>query len=1147
MNLMHTAIICLLLFFSGCAGLIFEIVWCRLLLRGLGAGTSASACVFAAFMAGAALGAMACRRYPKAIERIANFPSSNLQATTLDYFKAFGRLELIAGVSGISICFFLSGGGAGAIAQALGPLLANEWMLNAARFLLSFLLLLIPTSAMGASLAALLFLLRTKSRKANYFALLYGFNMLGAAIGCLGASFWVLPVYGISASALLASALNLIVFGTVEALAQLRKNKADPHFAITGSPREETEIWLLASVFISGSLALVFEIVWNRIFSLVLGASSYSLAAVLLMVLLGGGCASLLTQFLRVNRHWAQVLMIVSFFLAGIYTLATCCFSHLIFWIFMESSTYLSKAFSEDPFIRALIARMILASIYIFPPALFLSSVLPLATRAQSDSTTSGSRLYAFNCIGAALGCLLFNLFFFPLVSAKIEDAFQFSLITLAIASISVAFLMAAKEAISKERLLRRCLFALICLLTLVLPAPLLGKIPEWNSELMSCGSLIYKSDYQQNQPSDGISSDQQLLKIVEGINSTVTLTISPANNSISMSSDGKVESTLPMHRSIISPGSDISTHLLLGELPVLFHEKELSSALLIGLGSGVTASSLLSFSELKNLDIAEIEAAVASICKKNLSQFNGSPFSKRNLESGRINLNLCDARFLLLSQNKKYDVIVSQPADPWVSGSGDLFTEEFWRLATSRLNENGVFCQWVQLYAIPERDLLAIIRTFQSVFNSTCVCHAPGAGEIILIGFKNKSDSSFVTANAEFISNSNKRIANALRDTGLSANSGIATCYDALSMILLDPAASSKLCREATVTNKTLNTDDHPFVEFSTCRSMLTSESQLSGNFTMLANALKTNPEGLEKHCSTGKLSCSRLGRAYASQALQDSSSFKTYIENRALSSTMRGRTIADSPFANWSEAIVLRSLKKNAEAERAVKQALSVPPANDEDRLALFDIEFERDNLEKASAQLAACKKETLSSADGRLRQGFLQLRNGQVKNANETLSHLVAEYPCNLPALLGAAYASLEDNNHRATAQRFSEYLRINPWDFETQLALTSVLCKLQEPDEAWRQASCAVKLRQYDASALILVLHEMLDCDWKAAAVIEEMKQETIRDPNTGKILELCDNGKNPKNLRKNQWFASLINRISSSAECPKNGYKILGEP
>ena len=1156
---MHPAIICLLYFISGAAGLVFEIIWCRLLLRGLGAGTSASACVFAAFMVGAALGAFALWRYPKAIARLgSNF--ARPAALSLDYFRAFGRLELIAGVSGLLACLFLSSG-AGVIAQLLGPLVPHEALLNISRFILSFLILLVPTSAMGGSLAAVLALLKEHRAGKNFFSILYGFNMLGAAAGCMGSSYFLMPTLGIKASALLAAALNFTIFAVVELTAKARKIEAEQGSPLPAEDVEEASdkrgaessrkvearnLTLLFCVFYSGFLALVFEIVWNRIFSLVLGASSYSLSAVLLMVLSGGGSAALLIQILRINRGWAKVLMITCFFLAGLYTLLTCFYSHLIFWIFFESSTYLSRIFTQDPFTRALIARLILAGIYIFPPSMLLGAILPLASRAKVGNETEGTWLYAINCLGAAIGCLAFSLLIFPLLSNKVEDTLQASLIGLSCASIFAALLLSLKEVFTKGGWMRRSTAILASILILRLSAPLLSEMPEWNSELMSSGTLIYKNETGAQHIGGGLGATQSLLKIVEGINSTVTLSIAAENNSICLSSDGKVESTLPLHRSIISPGTDISTHLLLGELPVLFHNGEVNSAFLIGLGSGVTASSLLAFPELKQLKIAELEPAVSALCKHNLGQFNGNPFSKSNIQSGRIDLRLCDARFLLLAENRSYDIIVSQPADPWVSGSGDLFTEDFWKIASSRLNKNGIFCQWVQLYAIPEKDLVSLIQTFRSVFKTTEICHAPGAGELILIGFKEPANAEAATTH-DYMERSESRIVDASKSNSILACSGISSIYSALSMILLDAEASRRLTQNAVPDSAIHNTDDFPFVEFSTCKSMLTSDSQLDGNLKLLAAALEGEQSNTTQACRKANTDCARLSRSYAEQALQDSSGFKSYLENRSLACAIDACSKLDSPSNRWSKAIVLRSLKKESEARAEIQIALKLPVRTDEDRMALFDIEFEQDKLADAENRLSTCNAKTLESVPGLLRQGYLQLRQNRADDACKTFARLLELQPCHLPGLLGSAYALSKCKRNEQAAEKMKDYLRINPWDGATQLAYTSLLSTNGEPDEAARHAACASRLRPYDASPYILALSGMLECDWKSTSLIKEMQQEVFADPNCTKILEITDNGKNPKNLLKNQWFTDVVNYTKTRAEDPKNGYKMLGEP
>jgi spermidine synthase len=136
----------------------------------------------------------------------------------------------------------------------------------------------------------------------------------------------------------------------------------------------------------------------------------------------------------------------------------------------------------------------------------------------------------------------------------------------------------------------------------------------------------------------------------------------------------------------------------------------------------------------LESLTVCEVEPAVIE-AEKLFKTVNGEPLRAENLKSGKVRVLVEDARTILRFDDTKYDVIISQPSEPWLSGSSDLYTCEFWKLASARLKEKGVFCQWIQLYSIDPVCLGILCRTFQNVFPATYVIHSPDAGEVILIG----------------------------------------------------------------------------------------------------------------------------------------------------------------------------------------------------------------------------------------------------------------------------------------------------------------------------------------------------------------------------------------------------------------------------
>ncbi len=1188
MSLMPAVLISICFFFSGFSALLFEIVWCRLLSRVLGAGTVANACVFAAFMAGAAAGAFLAVAFPEKLSLLGKAAKGQEKSSFAGFCRAYGRLEFIVAISGIliSISLDLLNGTSAPIIAAI----EIDWLSNLVRFALCFVLMLLPCSAMGAIFATSAFMFGAgseHSKPKNYFALLYGVNTLGAAIGSVTCAFHFLPQLGLAASSFIAATILIAIFLSCELLisgmkSELRGLRFEEHKeevqelqmqeleepgGSSSAALEKNRIvaGLLSRtliVFLSGFMAIALELCFARIFNLVLGSSVYSVAAVLLMVLLGTAFASILIQFLNPPETLAKRLIACGFFFAGLSTLASGYLSHLIYWIFVESSTYVTPVFSQDAFLQAVFARIALAFVYVFFPAAFLGSILPLAcktlygpalmqkSRGRASTINTDSILYGVNCMGAVLASVLFLPLLFPLIAEHTESAILNLLIAISLLSFLAAALLQIILFSKNKNLLTKSISFLAILLTLALPIQVFLRPPQWQSALMSSGFLVYKSENPNEPNFDAGGLQQDFYR--EGVNSTVSVSINKAANNICLKSDGKVEATLPLDMTLISPGSDMSTHVMLGALPVLFHDGPAKDNLLIGLGSGLSASSLLSFPEIEKLVIAELEPAVVAASKK-LSAYNGDPFNKS--KAGKIDLKIQDARFVLSSSAKTYDCIVSQPADPWVNGSQDLYSKEFWSIVYSRLNQKGVFCQWLQLYAIPESGLLSVFKTFSSVFDSVYICHGPGAGEILLLGFKGDADSLIRGTGFSAIEKIEKRLKQAHNSNKLVAAAGLANAYDSLSLIACGPEQISSMLNAAEKQRADsigIVYDNKSKLEYQTSRSLLTSSSELENNLAALSTACGAGAiwyPAFDSDKAGASYDIAEMSLAYARQALADGSDFKSLNEKRAFAQAQTAQRHG-SPFTYWSEARVIRALGHEQRAEAEIKKALQAKVSKSYDHFARFDIYFELGELDKAAEiqKLAFSRTEKKIPA-WILREAMLYLRKNEPEKCLDLSSRLLEQEPCSLPALLAAAYAAEKLNKLELSASMFNTYLSINPWDFETQLSYTNLLCKKSELALAKLHARSASMLRPEDASALILLLACQLEKgdSQSLESTIKVLKEQSLKDEKAGIVLSLSDNGRNAETFANKRAFLRLVNEIRSRAEDPKNGYKMLGEP
>ena len=1122
--------VCILFFFSGFASLILEIVFSRQLTRILGSGMSANACVFAAFMAGCALGAYLSVRERSILDWIGGHSvhSSNL--------KKYGRLELLCGIFSVLLFLLLNSPASETISSLVG-LIAFQIPVftDACRFAICYFLLLVPCACMGATYGVIsqAFEESSLTKTELSFPFFYGINTLGAAAGVLAGGFLLLPNLGLQSTSLIACGIYGLIFAYCEFTNAAKHTKEAENETIDVSAPSKAEkqyfsrtarLWL-SIAFLGGFLALFLEIVWTRIFSLLLGGSIYSLSIVLIVVLAAMAVVSLIVSLAKPNSRLTQILIAACLMDAALCLLLNTTMSKYLIWSFFSVSSHIAPRIIGDPFWQAIVTRAMVAAVFIFPAAFFLGAILPLTCRLYQDKN-SGNLLYTANCIGSVLAGLVFVAFLYPGLSTLNGSFMMSTLIFSATISSTAAAILFFKIAKSSTQF-RKLLFTTASVGCLLIPCSMLVHKPEWRSSIMSAGSLVYKRSGELTTQNDvqGASNDFEPLQFYkEGLNSTVSVMLNEANNALVFANDGKTEATLPIDPSLISPGSDHSTHILLAVLPTLMHKGRVSDALLIGAGSGMSASAFLSFPDLGKLTIAELEPAVVNACRA-FSQHNGGAFSKEMLASGRIEIKPFDARFILSSSKKKYDVIASQPADPWVTGAADLFTVDFWRLAVARLNRSGVFCQWLQLYAIPQRDLLSLIKSFQTVFPNTVLFHPPGAGELLLIGFTDDTEPSAQLAEIESKLASNY--------SWFEAVAGISDQYDCLALSIAEQAQIKELCSDPEIH---LCTDDFTSAEYSTAQRMLTANNEVDQNLDFLKNALTK----MLIANSLTPADTSNLARACARQSIQDGTALKALNVDRAIALSDRASRESKRPLILWQQQLILRALQKK-KIETVGQSGL----VDDADYIALFDQAFEQHKLSECTDILNKCTDTTRKTFQWRLRHAFLLAQKTESFQAEKEFIALLLERQNSLSALLGASYASLKTKNLVNARMCLTRYLSINPWDHSSQ----SLLALLLVGDElAVDHARNAAQLKPGDASAFIPLLANSSNSSPEIFAKVLQIASKLAPSSTDLALVDrITKNGIEPRNLLQNADFNQLVKEIQSKVEDANSGYKILGEP
>jgi spermidine synthase len=714
-------ILFILFFISGALSLVYEVVWLRLLILVFGSTHFAVTAVLTAFMAGLALGSLLLGRYS---DRSGKHP-----------LAIYGLLEIGIGLFAVLTPLLLG---------SLEPLAAligrgsggSYYVASAARFLCVMAVLILPTAMMGGTLPVLSRLAARNTGEIGWsVGALYGANTLGAVAGTALAGFVMMPQVGARATLILA-ALGNILIGLI-ALEMVRRwwlaGEPVPRplqrspLAATAPGRSAVLLLLIAG---SGFIALVYEVAWTRVLSLVLGSSVYAftcmLATFLAGLALGAGIGARIAD--RLSRRRAFEFLagaLAAAALAGYATfrqlpslpLAFANAFHGLGLASPEAGTSWGRA------LRLIGIEFLIAFAVMLPATIFMGMVFPLVIRLWAGSTealgTSVGRVYAANTGGTILGSALSGFVILPVLGLR--GGLLFAVAGGLALAAGAVWIIPGWKSVWKG----------LAAASAVAGAAILALSgPAWDPFVTNSGVFQYVDEL---EPSDltveGFSRafhrNQELLYYEEGLISTVVVSRESSSGNVWLAVNGKIDAA--------SSGPDLATQLLLGHLPMLhLPDRDAGdpgpSVLVIGYASGITTGAVTRHDPARVI-AAEIEPAVLR------GSVHFDAFNHRPLEDSRVTVAEEDGRNFLLVSNELYDVIISEPSNPWMTVAANLFTREFFEIGKRRLSPGGIFCQWVPIYGLPPHLLKAIVRTFAAVFPHARVYEPGESTDIILLG----------------------------------------------------------------------------------------------------------------------------------------------------------------------------------------------------------------------------------------------------------------------------------------------------------------------------------------------------------------------------------------------------------------------------
>jgi len=801
---------------SGFAAVVYEIVWARELTQVIGASLYAVSTVTGLFLGGLALGAAAAGRL---------CARQTWSATAPPGLRMFAAFEIIIAAYGILMPVAFRADTQEALWSALS--IGDPTASTVARILYAALLIVPATAFMGATFPVLVAAVGSKTARGAEW--LYTVNTIGGAAGALGCGFLLLPQLGLQASSWLAAGLHIVAAIVSIMVARRCAEVESPPDAVgapdnawnAGAPgpppdndrlrRQVARTAIIGALF-SGLLFMVYEIVSMRLLSLVLGSSTYSMSTVLALLIAGLAVGSALsTRFLL---PWRQPLLLSAAVLTAC-AVYGCVFIYSadgLPWSFLATFKLLQAIFPEHIVFVSLLSRVAVASLVVAVPSLLSGMVFPLLLSIFDEADKARRTFFvgllsAANNAGCIAGAFITGFVLIPKLGELFDSGMQASLILYVclLLTLSMYLFAAWSASYMSDKETRALTIGVAAFVAFAVMLDMVLFKPAWDKAMMSAGPSFYspseiaRANRDQFVQAVGSAGGAVMLFYREGLNSTITVEALARNNVMFLKNDGKVEAALPIVMDQPAPTSDIKTHIALAEVPLSAPGKPHRDLLLIGYGSGTTAGVLANSGKVSQVTIAELEPAIFA-CSHFFAPITGDPIAKSHLPGSNILAVLNDGRYVLASRTTAYDAIVCQPSDPWVNGSSDLFTEEFFRLVKRRLSTDGTFCQWVQLYSIDPARFGVLCRTFISVFSHGLLYHDKDAGECLLLAPPE-------SANPE--------------DLVKELRGRRAT--------VVDSAGIKQMCRRLALqtAEARLNTDDNLIVEFAAAAGAVTQESE--------------------------------------------------------------------------------------------------------------------------------------------------------------------------------------------------------------------------------------------------------------------------------------------------------------------------------
>lgn len=669
---------------SGIASLTYQVTWVRLLGLSMGSTSASISTVLAAYFLGMAIG---------------SFMAERITRNRIHSLRPYIILEICIGVSGLILLpLLLNLDSFMALAPTIGTNLGFK-------FALAMVLLSIPTICMGATFPVMASILIRRNHEVGMrMGQLYSLNTAGAVLGAALSGFVFIPNWGLDGAIYIAFGLNMAI-----ALAAIYFNSrwTLPPFETPASASDDTlearapfRKRALIVLFATGFVAIATQVGWTKYLAIFTGTTIYGFAAILTVFLTGIALGSWIIKSHLERMGSPQVWMAMGLLLLGVSLILTGASLSAVPIIY-EAVNHLNVSPNTLQLVKALIVFALL-----FIPTFLFGALFPLNLKLYcGDLAGVRARIgkaYAINTLASIFGAIMAGFWIIPEYGTDI-------LLTSMALIILVLPLLFVKDmpTFAPKAVLTAAAFA---------AAGMVWVLPH-----LSYKELISSVDYEYDKDARaGVKPEFLFLKEGKaGVISMVTYDQTYAK----LQNNGLNESVIHL----TDPNQALLAETLLGLVPYMLHDDP-KTAFVVGFGGGITTRAL-TLTELDSIRVVELEPAVVEAGKA----IAGGEIAA--LQDPRVRINFNDARNTLLVEPTKYDVIAAQPSHPWLAGAANVFTKEFWGIIKSRLNEGGVFGQWVNLFKMDVTTLRSILKAFYEVFPHGMSFANLSTGDLVLFG----------------------------------------------------------------------------------------------------------------------------------------------------------------------------------------------------------------------------------------------------------------------------------------------------------------------------------------------------------------------------------------------------------------------------